>query len=51
MTKNDFKILADKISQMLDPNMRLNAAVAVASALAEINPRFNAEVFFKACRV
>ena len=51
MTKKDFEILAKNIRQMLDPNMRLNAAIAVASACMEINPRFKPETFYKACGV
>lgn len=51
MTAKDFKVLASKISQMMDPVMRLNTATAVASACMEINPRFNPDKFFDACNL
>jgi hypothetical protein len=51
MTAKDFKVLASKISQMMDPVMRLNAAIAVANACMEINPRFNLDKFFDACNL
>lgn len=50
MTKKDFEALAQAISCMLDTNARLQASVAVASALAA-NPRFDTQRFFNACNV
>ena len=51
MSRKDFEILAQEIRNMLDPNQRLNAAAAVASACARINPRFDVQKFYVACGV
>ena len=51
MSKKHFELLAKYISSMMDPHCRLNAAVAVASACAEANPRFDTNRFFAACNV
>lgn len=51
MSKKHFELLAKYISSMIDFNCRLNAAVAVASACKEANPRFDQQRFFQACRI
>jgi hypothetical protein len=51
MSKKHFELLAKYISSMIDPHCRLNAAVAVASACKEANPRFDCDRFFAACRI
>ena len=51
MTRKHFQVLADSIRTILDPHVRLNAAVAVASACKQMNPRFNADRFYAACGV
>ena len=51
MTKKHFEALARQISNILDPHVRLNAAVAVAAACRECNPRFNIVRFYVACGV
>lgn len=51
MSKKHFEILAKHINQLLDPHVRLNAAIAVAAACQEVNPRFNYVEFYKACNV
>lgn len=51
MTRKDYVLLAKHIRMMLDANARLSASVAVAAALAEDNPRFDANRFFVACGV
>ena len=51
MSRKHFELLAQHISSMLDPHCRLNAAVAVASACREANPRFDSDRFFQACGV
>ena len=51
MSKKHFELLAKYISGIIDPTIRLNAAVAVASACAEANSRFNCDRFFAACNI
>lgn len=51
MSRKHFEALAKYISSILDPHARLQAAIAVASACAEANPRFDCNKFFKACGV
>ena len=51
MSKKHFELLAQYIRAMIDPHCRLNAAIAVASACQQANPRFNADRFFEACGV
>lgn len=51
MTRKHFEALAKYVSGIMDSNARLQAAVAVASACKEANPRFDTEKFFKACGV
>ena len=51
MSKKHFELLAKYISGIIDPTIRLNAAVAVASACREANPRFDTNRFFEACNV
>ena len=51
MTKKHFETLAKHIRMLMDPHVRLNAAVAVAAACQEANPRFDYEAFYKACGV
>lgn len=49
MSRKDFEILAEEISKLIDKDQRLNAATAAAAACVRINPRFDAQKFFKAC--
>ena len=51
MTRKHFEALAYSIRTILDPHVRLNAAVAVASACHQFNPRFNIAQFYEACGV
>ena len=51
MSKKHFQALADSIRTILDPHVRLNAAVAVASACKQMNARFDADRFYAACGV
>lgn len=51
MSKKHLELLAKYIQSMLDPHCRLQAAVAVASACREANPRFDEQRFFAACGV
>lgn len=51
MSKKHFAALTKYIGSMMDPTARLNAAVAVASAFIEVNPRFDFQKFYKACGV
>jgi len=51
MSKKHFELLAKYIDSILDPHARLQAAVAVASACREANPRFDTDRFFWACGV
>lgn len=51
MSKKHFELLAKYISSMMDPNARFQAAVAVASACAEANSRFDTDRFYYACGV
>lgn len=51
MTKKHFDALAFHISCILNPVNRLAAAVAVAAACIQMNPRFDTNRFFIACGV
>lgn len=51
MTKKHFEALAKHIRMILDPHVRLNAAIAVSAACQESNPRFDCNKFYKACGV
>lgn len=51
LTKKGLKVLAAHIRMIMDPEKRLNAAVAVSSAFIEMDPRFDADKFFKECNV
>jgi hypothetical protein len=51
MTRKHFELIAEKIRTILDPNARLQAAVAVGSACIESNPRFDIDRFYAACGV
>lgn len=51
MSKKHFEALVKYISGIIDETCRLNAAIAVASACKEVNPRFDTDKFFKACGV
>lgn len=51
MTKKHFEAIAKHIRTILDPHVRLNAAVAVAAACQEINPKFDCARFYAACGV
>jgi hypothetical protein len=51
MSKKHFESLAKYIRAIMDPHARLQAACAVASSCAEMNPRFDTQKFFEACGV
>lgn len=51
MTRKYFEALAFNIRNMLNPDHRLSAAVAVAAACTQMNPRFDTQRFFEACGV
>ena len=51
MSKKHFELLAKCINSIMDPHARLQAAVAVASACKEANPRFDQDRFFSACAI
>jgi hypothetical protein len=51
MSRKHFEALAKYVSGIMDPHARLQAAVAVASAAAESNVRFDIDKFYKACGV
>lgn len=51
MSKKHFESLAKHIRNILDPQSRLDAAVAVAAACQEANPKFDYDRFYKACGV
>lgn len=51
MSRKHFEALAKYISGIMDSHARLQAAIAVASACAEANPRFDTQKFFNACGV
>lgn len=50
-TKKTFETVAESISHLMDPTIRLNAAIAVAAAFTKLNPRFDSDKFFVACGV
>jgi hypothetical protein len=51
MSRKHFEALSKYIRGIMDPHSRLQAAVAVASACIETNPRFDFNKFYKACGV
>jgi hypothetical protein len=51
MTKKHFETIAKHIRTIMDPHARLNAAVAVAAACYEVNPKFDYNRFYAACGV
>ena len=51
MSKKHFESLAKYVRAIMDPHARLQAACAVASSCAEMNPRFDTQKFFEACGV
>ena len=51
MSKKHFELLAKYIESIMDPQCRLQAAVAVASACREANSRFDEQRFFVACGI
>ncbi len=51
MSRKHFEILAKSISKIADVEQRAAAAVAVAIACEELNPRFNIKKFYEACGV
>lgn len=50
-TRKDFAMMADVISNIEDPFVRKQMAEKTAEAFAQGNPRFNADIYFKECRV
>lgn len=51
MSRKHFQLLADEIAQIVDLAQRTAAAIAVANACAQANPRFDRDRFMTACRV
>ncbi len=51
MTRKHFEALAKQIRMIADPSTRLIAAIAVAGACQECNPKFNYLRFYEACDV
>lgn len=53
MTKKDFQLIADVIAQAwhASADSRADLAHAMADKLEDTNPRFNRELFIKACGV
>jgi hypothetical protein len=51
MSRRDFELIAQNISHITDATARRLAAIAVAGACQQLNPRFDAELFFRACGV
>ena len=51
MSKKHFESLAKYVRAIMDPHARLQAACAVASSCAEMNPKFDTQKFFEACGV
>ena len=51
MSKKHFELLAKYINSIMDPNARLQAAVAVASVCKVANDRFDQDRFFAACNI
>ena len=51
MSRRDFETIAASISHITDATARRLAAIAVAAACGQINPRFDSELFFRTCGV
>jgi hypothetical protein len=51
VSRRDFELIAQNISHISDAAARRLAAIAVAGACQQLNPRFNADLFFRACGV
>jgi hypothetical protein len=51
MSRRDFETIAASISHITDLRARRLAAIAVAGACQQLNPRFDSELFFRACGV
>jgi hypothetical protein len=51
VSRKDFETIAVNIGYITDPRARRLAAIAVAAACAQLNPRFDSELFFRACGV
>jgi hypothetical protein len=51
LTRKHYVVLAEEISKLLDKRERLAAAVSVAAACLKMNPRFDSQKFFEACKV
>ena len=51
MSRRDFETIAANISHITDATARRLAAIAVAAACTQLNSRFDAELFFRACGV
>lgn len=51
MSRRDFETIAVNISHITDTTARRLAAIAVTAACEQLNPRFDAELFFRACGV
>jgi hypothetical protein len=49
MSKKHFEAIAKRVRMIMDPHVRLNAALAVAAACQEFNPKFDYDRFYKAC--
>jgi hypothetical protein len=57
MTRKDYVLIAESLQRSIQSNMEefqgpvIDAAHAIATALASDNPRFNRETFLAACGV
>ena len=51
MTRKHFVILAKKISEIPNKEIRLQNAIETAKICASVNPRFDQARFFEACGV
>jgi len=51
MTRKHFKLIADQIAKIAEPEARMMAAQAVAAACRQDNPRFDPSKFYEACGV
>jgi hypothetical protein len=51
MTRKHFEMLAESIRCILNPDARLQAAVAVGQVAHKLNPRFDHQKFYVACGV
>lgn len=51
MSRKHFEMPAESIRCILDPHIRLQAALAVGQVAAKLSPRFDHDKFYVACGV